>query len=123
MEKIKLTGDEQLGATILYNALEIPFRKILSNAGLEPGRYIKEIEETLDKNFGLNVLNGKLKDLIVAGEIDPAKVTKSAIENAVSVTISIITTDALVADEPEVEKADSHAGHDHGGMGGMGGMM
>lgn len=123
LEKIKLTGDEQLGATILYNALEIPFRKILSNAGLEPGRYIKEIEENLDKNFGLNVLNGKLEDLIVAGVIDPAKVTKSAIENAVSVTISIITTDALVADEPEVEKADSHAGHDHGGMGGMGGMM
>lgn len=123
LEKIKLTGGEQLGATILYNALEIPFRKILSNAGLEPGRYIKEIEENLDKNFGLNVLNGKLEDLIVAGVIDPAKVTKSAIENAVSVTISIITTDALVADEPEVEKADSHAGHDHGGMGGMGGMM
>ena len=123
LEKMKLESDEQLGATILYNALEIPFRKILSNAGLEPGRFIKEIEENLDYNFGLNVLTSKLENLIVAGVIDPAKVTKSAIENAVSVTISIITTDALVADESKEEKADSHAGHDHGGMGGMGGMM
>jgi len=123
LEKMKLESDEQLGATILYNALEIPFRKILSNAGLEPGRFIKEIEENLDYNFGLNVLTSKLENLIVAGVIDPAKVTKSAIENAVSVTMSIITTDALVADESKEEKADSLAGHGHGGMGGMGGMM
>ncbi len=119
VEKSDLDGDERVGASILFNALEIPFRKIVSNAGLEPGRFIKEIEENLDKNIGLNVLNGKIEDMIKAGVIDPAKVTRSAIENAVSVTISVITTDALVADEPEPEKPMGPAGHGHD----MDGMM
>ncbi len=101
LEKTKLEGDEKVGATILFEALEKPFRKILSNAGLEPGRYIKEIEENLDKNLGLNVLTGELSDMIEAGVIDPVRVTRTAVENAVSVTISILTTDALIAEEPE----------------------
>ena len=118
LDNISLEGDEKIGATILYNALEKPFRKIVTNAGLEPGMYIKEIEENLDKSIGLNVLTGKLEDMIKAGVIDPARVTRSAIENAVSVTISVITTDALIADEPEIEKE-----HDHSAHGGMDGMM
>ncbi|MDQ5981431.1 MAG: chaperonin GroEL [Patescibacteria group bacterium] len=118
LDNISLEGDEKIGATILYNALEKPFRKIVTNAGLEPGMYIKEIEENLDKSIGLNVLTGKLEDMIKAGVIDPARVTRSAIENAVSVTISVITTDALIADEPETEKE-----HDHSAHGGMDGMM
>lgn len=119
LENTELTGDEKIGATILFNALEKPFRKILSNAGLEPGRYIKEIEENLAKNIGFNVLANNIEDMIVAGVIDPAKVSRSAIENAVSVTISVITTDALVADEPEQEKAMGGGGHSHD----MDGMM
>lgn len=120
VENMKLEGDEKLGATILFNALEKPFRKILTNAGLEPGRYIKEIEEKLENNMGFNVLTGQIEDMVKAGVIDPAKVTRSAVENAVSVTISVITTDALIADEPE-DKPDmpDMGGHSHG----MDGMM
>lgn len=120
VENMKLEGDEKLGATILFNALEKPFRKILTNAGLEPGRYIKEIEEKLENNMGFNVLTGQIEDMVKAGVIDPAKVTRSAVENAVSVTISVITTDALIADEPE-DKPDMSdmGGHSHG----MDGMM
>ena len=116
-----LEGDEKIGSKILFEALEAPFRKIVSNAGLEPGTYIKEVQENLDKNLGLNVLTGKIDDLVSAGIIDPAKVTRTAVENAVSVTISIITTDALIADEPE-EKPEA-PGMPQGGMGGMPGMM
>lgn len=116
----KLEGDEKVGAKILFEALEAPFRKIVSNAGLEPGTYIKEVQDNLDKNIGLNVLTGKMEDLVAAGVIDPAKVTRTAVENAISVTISIITTDALIAEEPE-EKPE--APMQHGGMGGMPGMM
>ena len=116
-----LDGDEKVGAKILFEALEAPFRKIVSNAGLEPGTYIKEVQDNLDKNIGLNVLTGKMEDLVSAGIIDPAKVTRVAVENAVSVTISIITTDALIAEEPE-ERPESQ-GMPQGGMGGMPGMM
>src|SRR3989344_3627096 len=116
-----LDGDEKVGAKILFEALEAPFRKIVSNAGLEPGTYIKEVQDNLDKNIGLNVLTGKMEDLVSAGIIDPAKVTRVAVENSVSVTISIITTDALIAEEPE-ERPESQ-GMPQGGMGGMPGMM
>ena len=112
----KPTTDEEVAASILYNALEKPFRKILENAGLEPGQYIKEVENNLDRNIGLNVLTGKMEDMISVGVIDPARVTRSAIENAVSVAISVITTDALIADEPTEEKEHEHS---HGGMDGM----
>lgn len=124
LSKMNLEGDEQVGVNVLHEALEQPFRKILSNAGVEPGQYIKEIEEKLDKNQGYNVLTGKISDLIKDGVIDPARVTRAAVENAISVTISILTTDALIADDPEEKKDDDH-GHPPagGGMGGMPGMM
>ena len=118
LAKMKLPGDEQVGITILHEALEKPFRKLVENAGLEPGRYIKEVEENLDKNLGFNVMTAEIVDMVKAGVIDPAKVTRTAIENAVSVTISILTTDALVADEPE-EKPESSGGMPGGGMPGM----
>ncbi len=99
-----MEGDQKVAASILYEALERPFRKLLQNAGMEPGRYIKEVEENLNKNMGVNVISGEITDLIKAGVIDPAKVIRSAVENAVSVTINILTTDALIADEPKEEK-------------------
>ncbi len=118
LEKTKLESDEKVGATILFEALEKPFRTILTNAGLEPGKYIKEIEENLDKNLGLNVLDGKLYDMVEAGVIDPVRVTRTAVENAVSVTISILTTDALIAEEPE-DKPEPPMPQAPGGMPGM----
>ena len=121
LNSLKLDKEEQVGVEILHEALEKPFRKLAENAGLEPGMYIKEIEDNLSKNIGLNVMTGVLENMLEAGIIDPAKVTRSAVENAVSVAISIITTDALIADEPQPEKPEPGAG---GGMpGGMGGMM
>lgn len=120
LEKLKLDGEEQIGVNILHKALERPFRKILMNAGLEAGKLIGEVESKLEKNMGYNVLTGKMVDMVASGIIDPAKVTKNAVANAVSVAITIITTDALIADEPKDEKEE---GHMHGGgMPGMGGM-
>jgi chaperonin GroEL len=121
LNKLKLNGDEQVGVKILYEALETPFRKILTNAGVEPGQYIKEIEGNLDKNIGFNVLTGEIGDLIKAGVIDPVKVTRSAVENAVSAAGTILTTDALIAEDPEPKGPPEPAMG--GGMGGMPGMM
>ncbi len=112
--------DENAGIKVLYEALERPFRKILTNAGAEPGQFIKEIENNLDKNIGYNVLTETMGDLIAAGVIDPVKVTRSAVENAVSAAGTILTTDALIADEPEEKAPEAPMG---GGMGGMPGMM
>lgn len=118
LKDINLEGDEKVGAQILFNALEKPFRKILENAGLEPGMYIKEIEDNLDKNLGVNVLeNGKVEDMIKAGVIDPKKVTRAVVENAGSATINVMCTSALIANDPEEKKNDIPMG---GGMPGMG---
>ena len=102
--KIRKTLDlNNMGERVLYEALEKPFRRILFNAGVEAGAYLQQIEKS-EGNIGYNVLSGKLEDLLVAGIIDPAKVTKSAIENAVSVAITILTTEVLIADiEPPKE--------------------
>jgi chaperonin GroEL len=119
LNNLKLEGDEKIGGTILYNALERPFRKILANAGLDAGMFIKEVESNLDKNMGVDVMKeGKMVDLIKEGIIDPAMVTKSVVEKAVSTAIQIMCTEALVANDPDEKKEDSHA---HGG--GMDGMM
>ena len=112
--------EEQFGVEVLYEALEKPFRKIITNAGLEPGKIIGEIEAKLDSNIGFNVLTNKTVDMVKEGIIDPAKVTKSAVQNAVGVTISVLTTDALIADEPS-DKNDIPSGMPP--MGGMPGMM
>ncbi|TXI32707.1 MAG: chaperonin GroEL [Niabella sp.] len=114
---LKLDGDEKIGSTILFNALERPFRKILANAGLDAGMFIREVENNLDKNMGINVMQeGKMVDLIQEGIIDPAMVTRSVVEKAVSTAIQIMCTEALVANDPDEKKEESHS---HGGMDGM----
>jgi chaperonin GroEL len=122
LNDFKLEGDEKIGGTILYNALEKPFRRILANAGLDAGMFIREVENNLDKNMGVDVMKeGKMVDLIKEGIIDPAMVTRSVVEKAVSTAIQIMCTEALIANDPDDKKEDSN---DHGGgMGGMGGMM
>lgn len=120
LNNLKLEGEEALGAKIIYEALEVPFRKIVTNGGVEAGKILGEIEANLAKNMGYNVMTGQMVDMVAEGIIDPAKVTKNAIQNAVSATITILTTDALIADKP---KEESESGHSHGaGMPGMGGM-
>ncbi len=112
-----LEGDEQTGAKIIYRALEEPIRQIASNAGSD-GSIVVDKVRTQGGGTGFNALTGKYEDLVAAGVIDPAMVTRSALQNAASIGSLIVTTDVVVA-EPEEEGG----GMPGGGMGGMGGMM
>jgi chaperonin GroEL len=104
------------------HALQSPMYWIASNAGLE-GSVVVEKVRNMDPGHGLNALTGDYEDLVKAGVIDPAKVTRSALQNAASIAGLLLTTEALVADKPE--ENEGGGGHDHGmgDMGGMGGMM
>ena len=115
-----LDGDMQTGARIVYAALEAPARLIADNAGFEGAVMVREIESATG-NTGLNVLTGEMVDLVEAGVIDPAKVTRAALQNAASIAALLLTTEVLVADKPEPESAMPAGGMDP--MGGMGGMM
>ena len=114
-----LTGDEATGATIVSKALDEPMRWIASNAGLE-GAVIVEQAERETGGVGLNALTGHFEDLLKAGVIDPAKVTRSALQNAASVAALLLTTEATVADKPEKKGANAGAGAGAGPGGGMG---
>lgn len=103
LENLKLTGDEKVGADILREALEQPIRKIVENAGVDSGWVVREVEKKKD-NVGFDVMAMGFTDMVAEGIIDPAKVVRSAIQNAVSVAINIVTTEALVTDEPEEKK-------------------
>ncbi|MDH2902857.1 MAG: chaperonin GroEL [Actinomycetota bacterium] len=115
---LTLEGDEATGARIVANSLEAPLRHIASNAGFEGAVKVREVSDAKG-NVGLNAATGELVDLVAAGVIDPAKVTRSALQNAASIAALLLTTEAIVADKPE----PAHAPAGDGGMGGMGGMM
>ena len=115
-----LDGDAQTGARIVYAALEAPARLIADNAGLEGAVMVREIESATGST-GLNAATGEMVDLVEAGVIDPAKVTRAALQNAASIAALLLTTEVLVADKPEPEPAMPAGGMDP--MGGMGGMM
>ena len=115
-----LDGDEATGARIVRVALEAPARLIADNAGLEGSVMVRDVELASGPT-GLNVLTGELEDLIEVGVIDPAKVTRAALQNAASIAALLLTTEALVADKPEPEPSMPAGGMDP--MGGMGGMM
>ena len=118
-----LEGDEETGARIVHVSLEAPARLIADNAGFEGAVKVREIEMA-SGSTGLNAATGELVDLVEAGVIDPAKVTRAALQNAASIAALLLTTEALVADKPEPEPAMPGGGMDPmGGMGGMGGMM
>jgi len=119
-----LDGDEATGARIVAHALDEPLKWIAINAGLEGAVTVRQVESE-SGSVGLNASTGNFEDLVKAGVIDPAKVTRSALQNAASVAALLLTTEAVVADKPE--KVDSAAaaaamGGMGGGMGGMGGM-
>ncbi|MBI4733360.1 MAG: chaperonin GroEL [Rubrobacteridae bacterium] len=116
-----LEGDEKVGGQIIGRALEAPLRQLASNAGYE-GSVIVEKIKTMKKGHGLNVMTDEYTDMMKAGVIDPAKVTRSALQNAASIASLILTTEAAVADKPE-EGGAAGAMPGMGGMGGMGGMM
>ena len=112
-------GDELTGVRIVARALEEPLRQLANNAGLEGSVVVNEVR-TAKKGIGLNIATGVYEDMIKAGIIDPAMVTRSALQNAASIAKNILTTEVIVADKPEKEGA---GGGMPGGMGGMGGMM
>ena len=118
-----LTGDEETGAGIVARAVEAPLRQLSANAGLE-GALIVEHVKNASGSEGYNVATGEYTDLIKDGVVDPTKVTRSALQNAASISGLLLTTECVVTDIPEKEEAAA-GGHDHGmgGMGGMGGMM
>ncbi|HVX00883.1 MAG TPA: chaperonin GroEL, partial [Candidatus Babeliaceae bacterium] len=117
---LSLQSDEKLGANIVARALEEPMRIIASNAGYESSVVINSVR-TQKGNVGFDAKHGELVDMIQTGIIDPAKVVRTALQNAASIAGLILTTEAMVADIPEEKKEPQ--GHAHGGgMGGMGGM-
>ena len=113
-------ADEATGAKIVRRALEEPLRQLAFNAGLEGSVVVNEVRAA-KAGFGLNVDTGEMVDLVKAGIIDPAMVTRSALQNAASIAKNILTTEAIIVDAPE--KSSGPTVGDMGGMGGMGGMM
>jgi len=122
IEKLKLHDDEAVGVGIVKRALEEPCRQIALNAGFEGAVVIGKIRESKDDNFGFNADTGEYVDLVKAGVIDPAKVTRLALQNAASIAGLMLTTEALVAELKEDDKKGAAAGAGPGGPGGMGGM-
>lgn len=116
------TDDEKTGIDILYKALGEPVRWIAKNAGADDGWVLKTIEESKVADFGFNAMTMEFGSMLTAGVLDPAKVTRTAVQNAASIGMMILTTEALITDIPE-KKDHSPAGVGMpGGMGGMGGM-
>ncbi|MBB2945788.1 chaperonin GroEL [Actinoplanes lutulentus] len=107
-DKLDLSGDEATGANIVRVALDAPLRQIAVNAGLEGGVVVEKVRN-LEPGWGLNAANGEYVDLLAAGIIDPAKVTRSALQNAASIAALFLTTEAVVADKPEKNPAPAGA--------------
>ena len=113
LEALSLDGDEATGANIVRVAIEAPLKQIALNAGLEPGVVAHKVSE-LPSGQGLNAATGEYVDMFSAGIIDPAKVTRSALQNAASIAGLFLTTEAVVADKPE--KAAAMPADPSGGM-------
>src|SRR3982075_1189029 len=108
-EKLELEGDEATGATIVKLALEAPLKQIAVNAGLEGGVVVEKVRN-LTPGHGLNAATGEYVDMLAAGIIDPAKVPRSALQNAASIAALFLTTEAVVADKPEKDRTPVGAG-------------
>ncbi len=114
LDKLTLHDDEAIGVNIVKRALEEPLRQIAQNAGHEGAVVVGRVRESKDENFGFNAETGEFGDMVNAGVIDPAKVTRLALQNAASIVSLMLTTEVLIADLKEEEMVAAHAG----GMGG-----
>jgi chaperonin GroEL len=118
-----LTGDEKTGADIVARAIESPLRQLVANAGREAALIVEHVKKGKGGD-GYNVATDKFEDLIASGVVDPTKVTRTALQNAASISGLLLTTECIITDLPAKEApTGGGGGHDHGGMGGMGGMM
>jgi chaperonin GroEL len=120
LEKFQIEGDpdEQIGVNIVRRALEEPLRQIVQNAGKEGAVVVERVRADKSENFGFNAQTEEYGDLVKAGVIDPAKVTRTALQNASSIAGLMLTTEAMVSEIPEDDKSTPMPG----GMGGMSGM-
>jgi chaperonin GroEL len=121
LEKLKLDEDEQIGVNIVRRALEEPLRQIAANAGVEGAVVIARVRSEKNENFGYNAATEEYGDLVKDGVIDPAKVARTALQNAASIAGLMLTTEALIAEIPEEKEAPAGPPGGHGG--GMGGGM
>ncbi len=119
IENLKLEGDEALGAQIVRRAIEHPLKQLCANAGIEGSVIVKEVLGGKGQNHGYNVATGEFEDLVKAGVVDPTKVTRTALQNAASIAALLLTTECMITDLPEKEKAPAGGGGHGGGMGGM----
>ena len=118
LDKVKgANSDQEAGIQIVRRALEAPLRQIAENAGVDGAVVAGKIRESSDPSFGFNAQTEEYGDLFKFGVIDPAKVTRTALEDAASVASLLITTEAMIADRPEPKAAPAMPGG--GGMGGM----
>jgi chaperonin GroEL len=125
LNKLQLTGDEKHGADIIRNVLDFPLRCIAQNAGVDGAVVVNRVRHLKGKTEGYDADKDQYTDMIAAGVIDPAKVVRTALQNAASVASLLLTTESLITEVPkEEEEGGGHDHHDHGGggMGGMGGM-
>ncbi len=118
---LELDGDEAIGAAIVLRAIKAPMKQIAINAGFDAGVVVNEVEKSTNENLGFNAATGEYVDMFEAGIVDPAKVERVAMQNAVSVASLLLTTEATVTDIKEDKAAPAMP--DMGGMGGMPGMM
>ncbi len=124
ISELQLEGDENTGAQMVFRALDAPARQIALNAGHEGAVIVQQVEAA-GGNIGFNAATGEFEDLVAAGVIDPAKVTRAALQNAASIAALLLTTETLITDKPEEADpaaAAAAAAAMGGGMGGMGGM-
>jgi chaperonin GroEL len=121
LDKLKLEGDQAVGAQLIRRAIEEPMRWIATNAGQEGSIVVQKVKEQKNADDGFNAATDTYEDLVKAGVIDPAKVVRSALQNASSIASLLLTTEALVSEIPEDKKESGGGGHSHGapGMGGM----
>jgi chaperonin GroEL len=122
LDKLKLEGDQLVGLQIIKRAIEEPMRWIAMNAGQEGSIIVSKVKEQKNPDEGFNAATEVYEDMVKAGVIDPAKVVRSALQNASSIASLLLTTEALVSEIPEEKKEAAGGGHSHGGPGGMGGM-
>jgi chaperonin GroEL len=118
-----LSGDEKTGAAIVARAIESPLRQLVANSGREAALIVERVKKGKGGD-GYNVATDKFEDLIASGVVDPTKVTRTALQNAASIAGLLLTTECIITELPTKEAPPAGGGgHDHGGMGGMGGMM
>ena len=123
IDKIKLKGDEMTGVRIIRRAIESPVRQLAENAGLEGSVIVERLKAEKNDNIGYDINLDEYVDMLKSGVIDPAKVTRTAVQNAASIAALLLTTEAMITDIPEKDTAPAMPGGGMPGMGGMGGMM